>query len=373
MSEGNFQQSTLTMSSDEGVSKVNVAFVGAGLWATSSLLPYVVKNPYAQIKAVYSRSEESAKKFAQNDLIKEDNIEIYFGDQLQELLSREDIPAIVMALPIMAQPEMVLKVLGSGKSVLSEKPISGTFQHAKQLVETYEQKFQPQGLVWHVGENYRYEESLKYANQILKSKKLGEIIMSRLVFTRSMNPNVGYYHTQWRKNPEFPGGYILDGGVHLIASLRVIFGQEFLSACAIGQLKQPDLAPLDTISAVLKLEDQSTVSFDMSFGLSANGKFDHEIVVICSQGEISIKRATKSGTKIPVWLVREEFQGEVDEKEFELVGIVEELNYFFKEVQEKEKVVSQLNWSVREALKDLAAVEAMLDSVEEPGVKIVKS
>eukprot|EP01023_Acetabularia_acetabulum_P003789 TRINITY_DN11576_c1_g1_i1.p1 TRINITY_DN11576_c1_g1~~TRINITY_DN11576_c1_g1_i1.p1 ORF type:complete len:357 (-),score=58.65 TRINITY_DN11576_c1_g1_i1:316-1386(-) len=349
-------------------SEVNIAFIGAGIWATSSLLPHVLKNPCVKIIAVYSRSESSAKKFAQNDLLKNVNVEVYFGDQLTELLLREDITAVIMALPIVTQPEIVFKVLESGKSVMSEKPIAGTFQHAKQLVELYEEKYLPQGLVWHVGENYRYEAALQHAADILQSKKLGEIIMSRQIFTRSMNPNVGYYHTSWRKNPEFPGGYILDGGVHLIAGLRVIFQQEFESVCAIGQLRKPDLAPLDTISAVLKLEDQSTVSFDMSFALDVSAKFQYEVVVICSLGLVRIQRVTKSGTKIPIWLVREEFQGEVFEKEFELVGIKEEIIHFVEAVQGKGGVKS----SVREALKDLATMEAMLDSVENPGQKTVK-
>ena len=45
-----------------------------------------------------------------------------------------DIQAVIIALPILKQPEVVLKCLQAGKAVLSEKPIADDVKSALQLI-----------------------------------------------------------------------------------------------------------------------------------------------------------------------------------------------------------------------------------------------
>jgi predicted dehydrogenase len=59
----------------------------------------------------------------------------------------------MIVLPITAQPDMVIKALEAGKHVLSEKPIGKDVKTAKALVEEYEKRFQPKGLIWRVAES----------------------------------------------------------------------------------------------------------------------------------------------------------------------------------------------------------------------------
>lgn len=48
-------------------------------------------------------------------------LDVYHGDDgLDELLKREDIDAVIVALPIPKQPEIIEKALKAGKHVLSE-------------------------------------------------------------------------------------------------------------------------------------------------------------------------------------------------------------------------------------------------------------
>jgi predicted dehydrogenase len=48
---------------------------------------------------------------------------------------------------------MVIKCLEAGKHVLSEKPIGKDIKTAKALVEEYEKRFAPKGLIWRVAES----------------------------------------------------------------------------------------------------------------------------------------------------------------------------------------------------------------------------
>jgi hypothetical protein len=53
----------------------------------------------------------------------------------------------------MEKPDIVIKCLEAGKHVLSEKPIGKDVATAKKLVEGYEKRFAPKGLIWRVAES----------------------------------------------------------------------------------------------------------------------------------------------------------------------------------------------------------------------------
>ena len=53
-------------------------------------------------------------------------MDVYFGDDLDKLLARADIDAVVVCLPIDMLPKIVLTAFAAGKHVLSEKPVSPT-------------------------------------------------------------------------------------------------------------------------------------------------------------------------------------------------------------------------------------------------------
>jgi predicted dehydrogenase len=77
--------------------------------------------------AIYSRSASSVEKLVASDELSSlsqearSSIKQYSGDDgLQELLKRDDIHAVIVALPISKQPEVILQCLKAGKHVLSE-------------------------------------------------------------------------------------------------------------------------------------------------------------------------------------------------------------------------------------------------------------
>lgn len=81
-------------------------------------LPAIEKSGLFNIKAVYSRSRKSAEA-----LIPNGNVDIYSDDSgsgkgLDNLLSRSDIQAVDVALPINNQPDVIRKALKAGKHVV---------------------------------------------------------------------------------------------------------------------------------------------------------------------------------------------------------------------------------------------------------------
>lgn len=158
------------------------------------------------VKAVYSRSAQScdALKAVSSPSITGGVDTFHEGNGgLDALLARGDIDAVVSALPITYQAAAVRKAWAAGKHVLSEKPVAGSFDEAKSLLQEYEAKHKPQGLVWHVAENYAHEPAFYVAQDLVKNVgKISYVHGTWAMFADPDNPFVG---SDWRVNPQYVG------------------------------------------------------------------------------------------------------------------------------------------------------------------------
>jgi predicted dehydrogenase len=119
------------------------------------------------LKAVYSRSQTSAQELASVAVtaLKLDSAPSVYHDgdpstNLDALLKRSDIVAVIVILPITHQPSVVLKALAAGKHVLSEKPVAPDVARGVKLVSTFQSQYKPRGLIWRVAENFEAEPGI---------------------------------------------------------------------------------------------------------------------------------------------------------------------------------------------------------------------
>jgi predicted dehydrogenase len=134
---------------------VNVAIIGSGVFAEAAYLPALKAiTSDVTLHTIWSRSQSSAEKLHSAAASLSSNIALEHGDDgLAKVLADKEIDGVMIVLPITAQPDMVIKALEAGKHVLSEKPIGKDVKTAKALVEEYEKRFQPKGLIWRVAES----------------------------------------------------------------------------------------------------------------------------------------------------------------------------------------------------------------------------
>ena len=97
--------------------------------------------------------------------------------------------------------------------------------------------------------------------------------------------------TEWRKNPTHQGGFLLDGGVHFTAGLRLLLGTEnsVTRLSAFSTQLQKHLPPVDTVDATMKTKSGATGTFGASFGTTFTGS---EWTVACEGGTVSISGST---------------------------------------------------------------------------------
>ncbi|KAL3478658.1 hypothetical protein BJX99DRAFT_256306 [Aspergillus californicus] len=328
---------------------IGVAIIGSGIFAKEQHFPAIQSSPDLSLKAIYSRSLKSAQDIAGGltgvDLYSDDSGE---GKGYDDLLKRGDVQAVVLVLPILVQPAYIKAALSAGKHVLSEKPIAKDIATAQELVAWYNDSadVDRSQTLWAIAENYRFMS--KWRRTAEEVQKLGGVKNFRMLMRSKVPTNSKYYNTSWRKSPEYQGGFVLDGGVHMIAGLRLILGRgdALESVSAHTCLQQEYLPPLDTVDAVARTSSGAQGSISLSFGSEFK---DSVLEFTCANGVVTLVGDTLS------------VSGVATEIPFEGPGVKEEVKAFGASVANG-KLDERLQ--PEEALADLEIIEEMIQSSE---------
>ncbi|MCJ1314331.1 hypothetical protein MMC25_008012 [Agyrium rufum] len=350
---------------------IGVGIIGGGIFAREEHAPAVEASVHLTLKAVYSRSLKSAKTVAPDasnvDFYSDDSGE---GKSFEDLLKRDDIGAVIIALPILNQPEYIKASLKAGKHVLSEKPVAENVKDAQELIKWYHANINEDVVHWSVAENFRYLNSFDYAQSEIE--KLGKVLGFRL----AMYANVlggKYFDTLWRKKPSHQGGFLLDGGVHFVAGLRLLLGSDSIVRLAAftNQLREY-LPPVDTIDATLKIKSGATGALSVSFGTTMTGSV---WTVGCEGGSVSVSGTTvigmAKGSKVSVSgsTITTTIDGKEEKKsvEDERSGVPPEVRKWGEALTAGKENPRQ---TPEEALADLEVVEKLLRSGEQNGTPL---
>jgi predicted dehydrogenase len=316
---------------------VRIALIGAGVFARDAHLPSLLRHPdELQLVAIFSRTLANAQTLAQQVPYPVD-----CTDDLAALLARQDIEAVIVLLPIPVAPPVIAQALAAGKHLLSEKPIAPTVTQGRQLLA--QQTHHPE-LFWMVGENWRYEAAFHHAAELVHSGAIGDPLTCHWAHFTPFTARSKYYHTTWRRDSSFPGGMVLDTGVHHMAVLRLILG-EVVTVSAVTRQVSPELPPMDTIAATLHFASGVVGAYLATYATGA--PWPPQLHIAGTQGALRVQRGevelTRGGNT-------ERFEcGGFD-------GVEKELVAFARAIRHGEPFLT----TSRQALQDLAVVEAML-------------
>jgi predicted dehydrogenase len=325
-----------------GAGQLRVALVGAGIFAREAHLPAWLKlQDRARIVAVTARSEPSARALAAAIPYPVD-VEMAYD----RLLARSDVDAVDLVLPIDIQPRFIEEALATGKHIVSEKPVAPDVATARSLLR----QWRGSGVQWMVAENWRYESAFRRAAALVAEGRIGAPLTASWLLNHPVDASNKYYHTPWRRSGGFPGGFLLDGGVHHVAALRLILGEVQQVQAFVRQVK-PDLPPADTLSAALHFRSGALASYTVTYAAPFYSAPPLEIMG--SEGRLRVDRGHLLVTRTIAG--REETS---DEQPAGRDGIEAELAAFVAAVLDG---APHANTPVQ-ALADVAVVEAMLRS-----------
>lgn len=321
---------------------IRIAILGSGLFVRDAHLPALHTLPDAfEPVAIYSRNAETAQALAASLPGK---VEVY--TDLAALLARTDIEAVDVVLPINDQPSAVTAALQAGKHVISEKPVAPDVRTGRQLLHTASELTAHSGKIWSVAENWRYEPAYHAAAEAISQGVIGQPLQLNWATSSAVTPQNKYYHTAWRRDNTFPGGFLLDGGVHNIAVMRVVLG-EIESVSAFVTQVRPDLPPADTLSATFRFDSGAFGTWTVSF--AAGLPWETPMQILGTSGALRI-----SNRQLEV------FSGDPAQphsQPFAINNVEAELADFARVIHG-----APLHNTPEQALQDVAVIEAMLES-----------
>ncbi len=178
----------------------------------------------------------------------------------REIAERKDIDLFDIMVPIEKNFEVTDAVAAiARKPIICEKPLAPDLEQARAhagLPERY-------GIPVMIAENYRYNEEVDKIRDMVRTKKVGDIIyfiQNRVVdFPEDMLKDK-FPAREWRQYPKFRGGAILDTSVHDLAALRHIFGAvDRLQA--FGRRQAPDFSPYSVVNVNILFKNGVTGTF----------------------------------------------------------------------------------------------------------------
>ena len=322
---------------------IRIALLGSGIFARDAHLPALkTLTDQFEIVAIYGRRPDNATALAETI-----DYPVTVSTDLDELLARPDIDAVDIMLPIPVQPEVVEAALRAGKHVISEKPIAPDVSTGRALIEAAKPLIAATKKVWMVAENFRFEEAYQAAGEAIQHGEIGQPLQFTWSSSGVLNQQNKYYLTSWRRENGFPGGFLLDGGVHNVAAMRMIMGEIESVSAYVSQVRI-DLPPADTLSATIRFDSGAFGTLTMTF--AAGDGWSSEINVIGDKGRMRVNPKELE-------ILRPDKETNLT---FAVNNVTAELADFARAIQDGGSFID----TPEQALQDVAVIEAMLKSAE---------
>src|SRR5258705_1639838 len=236
-----------------------------------------------KIVSIYSRKEESAKKFANDYRVQ------HWTTNMEESITQPDVDVVCIALPNNLHEPAVMLCCKHKKAVIVTKPLGRNSEEAKRMLEAVEK----------AGIFNGYLEDLVYAPKFLKAlETVNNGALGRILWAKSIETHPGP-HSDWFWNLEQAGGgCILDLGCHCVEITRSYIGKDIIPVevmCwADTQVKPIDAE--DHAIALIKYENGSIAQFEVSW--TFRGGLDLRDEVMGTEGTIWSNNFLRTGLEM---------------------------------------------------------------------------
>ncbi|MEM2003618.1 MAG: Gfo/Idh/MocA family oxidoreductase [Candidatus Bathyarchaeia archaeon] len=150
---------------------VKVAVVGAGFFGRYHARVFS-ESPLCKLVAIVDKDAQLGKKAA-------DDFSVKYYQELDDLLSKEDVDAVSIVTPEQTHKELAVKCMNAGKHVIVEKPIAHTLEDAVEMVNCAKKN----KVKFTVGFILRFDARYAQGKKIVEDGKIGDLVS---IFARRM-------------------------------------------------------------------------------------------------------------------------------------------------------------------------------------------
>lgn len=259
---------------------MKIAMLGSGFigrFYADSLLGQRSKD---EIVSIYSRREESARKFAEDYKVP------HATTDMLAAINHPDVEVVCISLPNNLHEAAVLACCAAKKAVLCTKPLGRNAAEARRMLEAVEKA----GIFHGYLEDLVYTPKFSKALQSVQNGALGRILWAK---SRETHPGP---HSEWFWDKEQAGGgCMLDLGCHCVEIARSFIGKDIrpmeVICWADTQVKPIDAE--DHAIALVKYENGAIGQFEVSW--TFRGGMDLRDEVMGTEGTIWINNFLRTG------------------------------------------------------------------------------
>lgn len=259
---------------------MKIAMLGSGFigrFYADSLQGYRSKD---KIVTIYSRREESAKKFAADYSV------AFSTTNMEEAINRPEVEVVCISLPNNLHEEAVNLCCKHKKAVMTTKPLARNAEEAKRMLLAVEKA----GIFNGYLEDLVYTPKFIKAHESVKNGALGRILWAK---SRETHPGP---HSDWFWDIEQAGGgCMLDLGCHCVEITRSYIGKDIkpveVMCWADTQVKPIDAE--DHAIGLIKYENGAMAQFEVSW--TFRGGLDLRDEVMGTEGTIWINSFLRTG------------------------------------------------------------------------------
>ncbi len=232
------------------------------------------------IVSVYSRREESAKKFAQDYHV------AHYTTSMEEAVNQPEADIVCIALHNNLHEAAVMACVKATKAVITTKPLGRNASEALRMMQAVEE----------AGIFNGYLEDLCYTPKFLKAlESVQSGALGRILWAKSRETHPGP-HSEWFWDLEQAGGgAMLDLGCHCVEIARSYIGKDVKPIevmCWADTQVKPILAE-DHAIALIKYENGAIGQFEVSW--TFRGGLDLRDEVMGTEGTIWINNFLRTG------------------------------------------------------------------------------
>ena len=259
---------------------MKIAMLGSGFigrFYADSLQGYRSKD---KVVSIYSRREESAKKFA------EDYQCAHWTTNMEEAIAHPEVEVVCVSLPNHIHEEAVMLCCKHKKAVMVTKPLGRNAEEAKRMLDAAEAA----GIFNGYLEDLVYTPKFLKANDSVQGGALGRILWAK---SRETHPGP---HSDWFWDLEQAGGgCILDLGCHCVEIARTFIGKDIrpVEVMCWADTQVKPIEAEDHAIGLVKYENGAIGQFEVSW--TFRGGLDLRDEVMGTEGTIWTNSFLRTG------------------------------------------------------------------------------
>jgi predicted dehydrogenase len=233
--------------------KVRVGVVGLGWVAQVFHIPILNKIDDAEVVAVCDKDRSRARMIAEKF-----SVPAVFSDYHQ-MLERDDIDAVIVCTSTDAHHPVTMAALAAGKHTFVEKPITRTYNEARELTEEANKR----KLSLMVGMNNRFRPDTMILKSFIEKGELGKLFYAKGGWLKSLSDT-----NPWMtRKDKSGGGVVLDLGIVMLDLVLWMMGFPTVTHVSATMYGHKTRSVEDTCVATIKMKPDAVLTLEVSWSL----------------------------------------------------------------------------------------------------------